>query len=58
VIFSVDLVHVEWITVPNIFGFHQIPGIKLASEPMDERWVGEGTPPRDIAVAGKRGRIC
>ncbi|ADV83035.1 phytanoyl-CoA dioxygenase family protein [Terriglobus saanensis] len=56
VIFSVDLVHGGMDNRSNHLRLSSDSRYQLASEPIDERWVGENPPGH--GSAGKRGRIC
>jgi hypothetical protein len=56
VIFSIDLVHGGMDNRSNHLRLSSDSRYQLASEPIDERWVGEN--PLGHSSAGKRGRIC
>jgi hypothetical protein len=56
VIFSIDLAHGGMDNRSNHLRLSSDSRYQLASEPIDERWVGENPPGH--SSAGKRGRIC
>ena len=56
VIFSIDLAHGGMDNRSNHLRLSSDSRYQLASEPIDERWVGENPPGH--GSAGKRGRIC
>ena len=56
VIFSIDLAHGGMDNRSNHLRLSSDSRYQLASEPMDERWVGDNPPGH--SSAGKKGRIC
>ena len=56
VIFSIDLAHGGMDNRSSHLRLSSDSRYQLASEPMDERWIGENPPGH--SSAGKRGRIC
>ncbi len=56
VIFSIDLAHGGMDNRSNHLRLSSDSRYQLASEPIDERWVGENPPGH--SSAGKRGRVC